>query len=1050
MVSKPFQAVNNETSQDIFVFRQHAILDYILSHVDKDERPYLEVSVLGTKILGLLDSGATNTILGGSGWRKIQSLNLPLDSSNNVSCTVANGQTCRSIGIVEIPFQVENQIKIVRTLVIPELEHYLILGADFWRKMGIVPDLRRGNWKFSKEDCVIINTITLKSKNELTCEQLHILNNLVEESFIAMGDKLGCTSLMEHEITTDASPIKQRYYPVSPIMQQHINQELDKLLEEDIVEKSHSAWSSPILLVKKKDQSYRFCVDYRKLNGVTQKDAYPLPYVSATLDKLRDAQYLSSLDIKSAYFQVPLSEASKPLTAFTVPNRGLFQFKRLPMGLANSPATFQRLIDRVLGADLEPHVLVYLDDIIVVTNNFEKHIEVLSEVFKRLREANLTVAKEKCFFCRPQLKYLGYVIDSSGLHTDPEKISAIINIPTPKSVSEVRRIIGTASWYRRFVPNFSSLVAPLCNLLRKNRPFLWTHECDASFQALKEHLITAPVLTCPDFCRPFTIQTDASAFGIGAVLSQECEEGEKVICYLSRSLTPQERNFSTTERECLAVLWAVEKLRAYVEGSRFRIITDHHSLVWLNKLQSPTGRLARWAVRLQQFDYEIIHRKGKDNVVPDTLSRSVPVVDSIQEASCTDNPVQDAWYNRLVDNIKKFPKRYSNWRCTEGRLFKYVKPKYQNLAYPEDFWKEVVHKNSRSELIKEAHCRSCHSGVMKTTHLLFQKYFWPKMKIDVATYIRRCKVCHAIKPEQKAPIGFNISPQKGISRPFELLCADLVGPLPRSKSGYQYIFVVADCFSKFSLFFPLRSATGSAISRILENDILLVFGCPDAFIVDNGVQFRSKEFVKLMSRFNVRIKYTALYHPQANPCERINKVLKTMLRAYVSENHRTWEEHLPEIGYAIRANKHEVTKLSPNFIVFGRELPHRGKKENNEDEIQFNRSTEFQNRHDQLEKVHKDVTTRLQHAYDEHKVPYNLRRRDRKFLPNEIVWRRNYSLSDASRFYSASLGPKFLGPFMIKKAVSPWTYLLVDSDGNHKGIWHAKDLKAHPPDSQTE
>lgn len=264
---------------------------------------------------------------------------------------------------------------------------------------------------------------------------------------------------------------------------------------------------------KKEPNKYRFCVDFRKLNQVTERDAYPIPYVSSTLDKLRDARYLSSLDIRSAYFQVPLPESSKPLTAFTVPNRGLFQFRRLPMGLANAPATFQRLIDRVLGPELEPHVFAYLDDIIVVTESFEKHLEVLREIFRRAKEANLTVAKEKCQFCRSELRYLGYIVNRNGLQVDPDKVKAIVDIPIPKTVSDVRRFLGLASWYRRFVPQFSSLSAPLCNLLRKNKTFVWDSSCDNTFTSLKEHLVSAPVLTCPDFSLPFTIQTDASGFG---------------------------------------------------------------------------------------------------------------------------------------------------------------------------------------------------------------------------------------------------------------------------------------------------------------------------------------------------------------------------------------------------------------------------------------------------------------------------------------------------------------------------------------------------------
>lgn len=1022
--------------------KHQILLDYVLAHVENDERPYLEVTILGTKFLGLLDSGATHTVLGGPGWEVIKQLGFPLNEHIS-SCTVANGERSTVLGSISIPFQLKDRFGIIDTLVVPSFPHSLILGADFWSKMGIVPNLRHGDWHFS-DSAIHINELALQSSKHLTTEQSAVLNKLIETAFTEMGDKLGCTTLVEHEIVTMSPPIKQRYYPVSPYLQVQIDKQLENLLADDVIEKSTSPWSSPVVMVRKKDMSYRFCVDYRKLNKVTKRDAYPLPYISATLDKLRDAKFLSSMDIKSAYFQVPLSKESRPLTAFTIPNRGLFQFKRLPMGLANSPATFQRLIDRVLGPDLEPHVFVYLDDIIIVTQTFEKHIEVLREVFRRLKLANLTVAKEKCYFCRDELRYLGYVVDRNGLHVDPEKVSAILNIAPPSNVSEVRRFIGMTSWYRRFVPNYSTIIAPLAGLLRKNKRFLWDEACEQSFQALKEHLVKAPILSCPDFALPFTIQTDASAYGIGAVLTQQTPDGEKVISYLSRSLSRAERNYSTTERECLAVLYAIEKLRPYIEGIKFTVITDHYSLVWLNRLQSPSGRLARWSVRLQQYDFDIVHRKGKEHVVPDMLSRAVPIIDSVTPSYVATG---DKWYDQLCSKVLESPRKFPAWRLMNGKLFKNVEPKYPDLAQDADLWREVVPRLRRKEIIGSIHQSVCHAGVYKTFHKLNLNYYWPKMQSDVARYVRRCQVCQATKPVQKRPAGLMLSSQTAISRPFELMCADLVGPLPRTTSGNQYILVVADCFSKFALLFPIKTAVASTIVRLIETQVFLVFGCPNAIIVDNGVQFRSKEFVGSMDQFGVKIKYTALYHPQANPCERINRVLKTMLRSYVSDNHRSWDRYLAQIGYAIRSTQHEVTKLTPNFVVFGREIPERGIGKQDHP-IEFDRSAYIDGKRSNcLNKVFADVKNRLSEAYLRNKTNYDFRRRSEEFLPNQLVWRKNYVLSDASKYFSAKLAPKFVGPFLIAKRLSPWTYELKTSDGKPMGVWHAKDLKHDPPDS---
>lgn len=1024
--------------------RQKLSLDYVLAQAHNDERPYLSVSVFDVGLLGLLDSGATSTIIGGPGWEILRKFNLKLNCDKVVSCKVANGQSCSSIGSVDLPIKLENRVKMVSAIIVPDLPHTLILGVDFWRKFGIVPDIGNGSWVFQRDAEVTVDAIA--SEKHLTAEQSRILNKVVQEAFTNMGDELGCTTLVEHEIKTSSRPIKQRYYPVSPVMQDHIDRELDSLLEQGIVEPSTSPWSSPILLVKKKDNSYRFCVDYRKLNAVTEKDAYPLPYINATLDRLRNAKFLSSMDIKSAYFQVPLEKSSRPLTAFTVPNRGLFQFLRLPMGLSNSPATFQRLVDRVLGPDLEPYVFVYLDDIIIITDTFEKHVEVLREVFKRLKAANLTVSKSKCHFCRPELLYLGYVVDSQGLRMDPAKVQAILNIPVPKCVSEVRRILGLASWYRRFVPNFADVTAPLTELLKKNHSFKWTNACDDALNKLKECLISAPVLSCPDFSRQFTIQCDASGYGIGAVLTQQQEDGEKVICYMSRSLTRLERNYTTTERECLAVLWAIEKLRPYIEGSHFSVITDHASLLWLDRLNSPSGRLARWAIRLQQYDYTIIHRKGKENVVPDALSRTVPVIDSVDISQCHSS---DPWYAKLLGKVSRSPHRFPSWRILEGKLFKNVTPRFPALSAPSDYWREVVPRPYRKPLIKNIHESLLHVGVFKTYNKLTEGYYWPNMRYDVASYIRRCTICHAIKPDQSKPPGFMLSKQLSISRPFELMSADLVGPLPRSRSGNQYIFVVADCFSKFPLLFPLRTATTTSIVKILDTHVFPVFGCPNSIILDNGVQFRSKEFTKFLASLNIRVQYTALYHPQANPVERINRVIKTMLRSYLSEDQRGWDRQLSQVGLAIRSSKHEVTGYSPNFIVFGREVSSKGGN-TCPDQICFDRSALTKDRDQAFAKIYADVKGKLAKAYETNRKAYNLRRRDVHYTVNQLVWRRNQVLSDAAKYFTAKLAPKYVGPFVIVKRVSPWTYELQGNDGKYAGVWHVKDLKAHPPDHDTD
>lgn len=1021
------------------------LLDYIISHAQGDQRPYLRVEILGFPILGLLDSGATNTVVGQSGIDILLSLGLKLNKASEANdCMVANGQTVRCIGIFRTPICLMGKVKIFNILAVPSVAHNLILGHDFWISMEIMPDLRRDVWEFaskpkSLECCAIESRLNVAQNQELT--------QLIKEKFERMGSGLGFTHLTEHEILVDSAPIKQRYYPVSPFKQKVIDDELNKMLEQGIVEPSASAWSSPILLVPKKEPGqYRFCVDYRKVNAVTKKDAYPLPYISSILDKLRDGKYISSIDIRSAYHQVGIAKGSREYTAFTIPSRGLFQFKRMPFGLTNAPATFQRLIDRVVGYDLEPHVFAYLDDIVILTSTFEQHLIILTKVLDRLIEAGLTLNREKCHFCMSELRYLGFIVDERGLRCDPSKVSAILDIPSPKNVHEVRRFVGMSAWYRRFVPDFSTIVAPLTNLTKKNVKFDWSNGCELAFNTLKEKLVSSPVLNVPDFSQHFYLQTDASGFGLGAVLFQKIDGQERVICYLSRSLTKAERILSTTERECLSVIWAVEKLRHYLEGVKFTVITDHWALLWLNRLKDPTGRLGRWALRLQIFDFDIVHRKGCENVVPDCLSRSVPVIDALEIQKLDFSNTTDRWYKKMENKILLYPENFPQWRFDKDILYKYVKPPSVVVMDDSSNWKIVVPKDFRLALLKKFHdgVLGGHLGIFKTYWKLRDQFTWPKMKADVASYIRRCLVCAEHKPEQKAPAG-QMGNIPNIKYPWQMLSLDFVGPLPRSTSGHKYILSVTDYFSKYVLFFPIRTANSKTLTRIIEEEVFLVYGVPQFLGSDNGKQMISHDFKKLAQKYKVHLFNTAYYHARSNPTERYNKTIKTMVSCYVEQDQRKWSENLSSLSCALRTAKSEVTGYSPFYVNFGRNFMYSGDQH-------FSKSDDFVNKQDvydcktriiKFSKMFAQIKEKIARARERNKKVFNKGRRDISFEIGQKVYRRNKVLSSAANYFNAKLAKKFVGPFVVKDRKGTCTYELADERGRSKGLWHVQDLKPY-------
>ncbi len=635
-------------------------------------------------------------------------------------------------------------------------------------------------------------------------------------------------------------------------------------------------------------------------------------------------------------------------------------------------------------------------------------------------------------------------MDQYGLRPDPEKVQAIVDIPVPRNVTEVRRFVGTASWYRKFVPNFSSVLEPLGQLTRKRVHFNWTPECDDAFRKVKESLVTAPILSCPDFSREFVLQCDASAFGVGAVLSQKFEDGEKPICFISRSLSRAERNYSTTERECLAVIWAVEKLRHYLEGARFTVITDHYSLLWLHRLKDPQGRLARWALRLQPYDFTIVHRKGKENVVPDMLSRSVPIsLDSVDAVSNDFRGTTDKWYQKMLISVVENPGKYPAYRVENGLLYKYIKCSLPEFYGESDFWKLVVPKDHRKSILERCHDipAAGHVGMFKTFWKVRQQYIWPKMQADIVRYVKGCRTCARYKVERKAPAGL-MGGRPTITAPWQLISLDFIGPFPRSTQGYTYTLVVTDHFTKYVLLFPIRTGSAKILSRCVEEGVFLVYGAPKYLVCDNGTQMRSREFRKLCESYGVTLSYTPLYYPRSDPTERVNGVVKTMIATTVKKDHRHWADNLAAIGCAIRSSRHETTGYSPYFANFGREHKLFGTDfDNSVSEPGSDLTSQIRKRQVGFEQLYTNIVAKLRSAFVRNKHAYDLRRRPVRFEVGQEVWRRDKSLSDAAAHYAAKLGPKFVGPFIIARRAGAWTYKLADEHGNGKGVWHVQDLK---------
>ncbi len=437
------------------------------------------------------------------------------------------------------------------------------------------------------------------------------------------AQQLPVQNLIQHHIETEPGVVvRSRPYRLPEHKKKVVQSELEAMLEMGVIEESRSDWASPIVLVPKTDGSVRFCVDYRKVNAVSKFDAYPMPRVDELLDRLGTARFYSTLDLTKGYWQIPLSPLSKEKSAFTTPF-GLHQFVTLPFGLFGAPATFQRLMDKIL----RPHTAyaaAYLDDIIIYSQDWQRHMVHLREVLRALRGAGLTANPKKCAIGRVEVRYLGFHLGHGQVRPQIDKTAAIAACPRPKTKKEVRQFLGLAGYYRRFVPDYSELTSPLTDLTKKEVPDTvpWTERCQQVFTQVKAALCGGPLLHSPDFSLPFLLQTDASDRGLGAVLTQEIGGEERPVLYISRKLSKRETMYSTIEKECLAIRWAVLTLRYYLLGREFTLCSDHAPLQWLHRMKDTNARITRWYLALQPFKFKVIHRPGTQMTVADFLSRN--------------------------------------------------------------------------------------------------------------------------------------------------------------------------------------------------------------------------------------------------------------------------------------------------------------------------------------------------------------------------------------------------------------------------------------------
>ena len=634
-----------------------------------------------------------------------------------------------------------------------------------------------------RSSCNVVSTDNLGE--ELTETQQEALSSILyqfTDVFSTGKSDLGRTSELMHKIDTgDAKPIKQPLRRVPFHLKDEVGNLLTEMQQQGIIEPSQSPWASPVVLVRKKDGSIRFCIDYRKVNQVTRRDSYPLPRVDDILDSLSGAQWFTTLDLASGYWQVMVDPKDREKTAFTT-NHGLYQFRVMPFGLTNAPSTFQRLMELVLAGLRWETCLAYLDDVIVFGRTFDEHLQRLSQVLSRFRQANLKVNLTKCQFFKKSVSFLGHVISHKGIETDPKKTEAVRSWPPPENIEELRSFLGLATYYRRFIRNFARIAVPLFQLLQKKEPFQWLERHADAFATLKSKLTSAPVLAYPKSEGQFYLDTDASNNAIGAVLSQSQDGVERVIAYGSRALTKSERNYCVTRRELLALVYFMQYFKCYLLGKPFTVRTDHAALKWIQSFKEPEGQIARWIEQLQQYEFSTQHRSGKVHLNADGLSRhpcrqcklkhstesegkmvSALLIQGcnwalslspfeVRKLQITDPTISQVlkWIEKgkpsSPENLSKsltfWWKQWQHLQVVQGVLYRQVELKsgapIQQMIVPKGLQKDVL------EFCHDS-LTGGHLGIMKTQKKLEERFFWEGMNEDARQWCSRCLECAARK-----------------------------------------------------------------------------------------------------------------------------------------------------------------------------------------------------------------------------------------------------------------------------------------------------------------